>query len=211
MKNNLKLLRKAKGFTQSDLAKLTGIHQVDICRLENHQIGMNLKYADKIMTVLNCSLGELIPEMSVKNDVVKENTNPDNVSIDIISATPCCGNGADVSEEVIGKWSMPLTDFKYLTSTTPERVKQMRVVGDSMQPTINEGDYILVDTSHNTFDVEGIYLIRMINGLAVKRLQAGLTSLSIVSDNPNYKPLNASIGEVSIVGKVIKIFNVRSV
>jgi phage repressor protein C with HTH and peptisase S24 domain len=106
---------------------------------------------------------------------------------------------------------MPIQDFKRLTQTSPDRVKQMQVSGDSMQPTINDGDFILADTSHNVFDVDGIYLIRMISGLAVKRLQAGLNAISIISDNPNYKPIEASIGEVKIIGKVIKILNVRSV
>jgi hypothetical protein len=117
----------------------------------------------------------------------------------------------DCSEDIIGQWVMPLQDFKRLTSTSPERVKLMQVYGDSMQPTINDSDFILTDISHNSFDTDGIYLIRMINGLVVKRLQAGLNAISIISDNPNYKPIEASIGEVKIIGKVIKILNVRSV
>lgn len=143
--------------------------------------------------------------------ILSTKENPDNAHIDIISATPCCGSGNDCSEDIIGQWVMPLQDFKRLTSTSPERVKLMQVYGDSMQPTINDSDFILTDISHNSFDTDGIYLIRMINGLVVKRLQAGLNAISIISDNPNYKPIEASIGEVKIIGKVIKILNVRSV
>ena len=152
---------------------------------------------------------QLLTDLPISS--TKETTTTNNISIDLISATPCCGNGNEVSEERIGKWVMPLQDFKKLTSTSPDRVKLMQASGDSMQPTITDGDFILADISHNIFDVDGIYLIRMANGLAVKRLQAGLSTISIISDNPNYKPIEASIGEVRIIGKVIKILNVRSV
>jgi phage repressor protein C with HTH and peptisase S24 domain len=169
---------------------------------------MSPTYAYKIAPILDCSIENL---MDGNFEVDKNNKSSDTITIDIISATPCCGNGNDCTEETIGKWVMPIQDFKRLTQTSPERVKQMQVSGDSMQPTINDGDFILADTSHNVFDVDGIYLIRMISGLAVKRLQAGLNTISIISDNPNYKPIEASIGEVKIIGKVIKILNVRSV
>jgi phage repressor protein C with HTH and peptisase S24 domain len=207
--NKLKYLRRLKGLTQIELAKLSGLYQNDISRLESGQYPMSPTYAFKIAPILDCSVESLMDE---EDNIPKTKTNiTNNVSIDIISAKPCCGDGNDVSEETIGKWVMPLQDFKRLTLTSPDRVKQMQVSGDSMQPTINDGDFILADTSHNVFDVDGIYLIRMISGLAVKRLQAGLNAISIISDNPNYKPIEASIGEVKIIGKVIKILNVRSV
>ena len=135
------------------------------------------------------------------------------VSIDIISASPCCGYGSDktYADEVVGKWIMPLSDFKELTFAKPEYIKQMRVIGDSMDPTIKDGDYILADTSFQSFDIDGIYLIRMLNGLAVKRLQAGLNNVKILSDNKLYEPITAAAGEVKIIGKVIKIMNIENV
>lgn len=47
--------------------------------------------------------------------------------------------------------------------------------------------------------------------LASLKPYAGLNTIAIISDNPNYKPIETSIGEVKIIGKVIKILNVRSV
>ena len=140
-------------------------------------------------------------------------TDDKTVIIDIISATACCGYGIDkpYSDEIVGKWIMPLKDFKELTFAKPEHIKQMRVIGDSMEPTIKDGDYILTDTSYRGFEVDGIYLIRMLNGLAVKRLQAGLNDVKILSDNKKYEPITASAGEIQIIGKVIKIMNIENV
>ena len=135
------------------------------------------------------------------------------VSIDVISANPCCGSGndSDYSDEVVGKWIMPIDDFRELTFAKPEKIKQMRVIGDSMEPTIKDGDYILADTSFQSFDVDGIYLIRMFNGLAVKRIQAGLNGIRILSDNKLYEPITAAAGEVYVIGKVIKIMNIKNI
>ena len=209
MSSRLRQFRHLKGLTQIELAQMCGVTQAIIQRLESGQNNITLDYAIKFSKILDCKITDFLPEYK---DIVKEDIKVDNeVSIDIISATPCCGSGNDCSEDVIGKWTMPLQDFKQLTLTSPDRVKQMKVSGDSMQPTISYGDFILVDTSHNIFDTDGIYLIRMINGLAVKRLQADLNSISIISDNPNYKSREASISEIKIIGKVIRILNVKVV
>lgn len=206
MINNIKEIRKKRGLTQTQVSKLAGLNQSTYQRVESGEIALTQKYMELLSEVFCCMPSDLIAN---KNEFTSDKN--DAVTIDVISATPCCGNGNECSEDVIGKWIMPLQDFKRLTQTSPDRVKQMQVSGDSMQPTINDGDFILADTSRNVFDVDGIYLIRMINGLVVKRLQAGLNAISIISDNPNYKPIEASIGEVKIIGKVIKILNVRSV
>ena len=85
----------------------------------------------------------------------------------------------------------------------------LRVQGDSMTPTINEGDFVWVDISNNYVGSDGLYLIRMATGLAVKRLQTGLSNIVIKSDNPNYSDITADVGELKIVGRVVHILNSR--
>jgi hypothetical protein len=139
-------------------------------------------------------------------------TKSDVVTIDMIDATACCGDGIDnLPEKVCGHWRLPLSEFKTLASGTPENIKMLRVQGDSMTPTISEGDFVWVDTSNNYIGSDGIYLIRMATGLAVKRLQAGLSNIVIKSDNPTYSNITAEVGEVKIVGKVVHILNSRRV
>ena len=81
-----------------------------------------------------------------------------------------------------------------------------------MAQTINDGDWCLVDTSLNSATSDGIYLIRMSTGLAIKRLQGSLTDEIVVkSDNPIYDPINAKISDLRIIGRVIYILNARKV
>jgi hypothetical protein len=139
-------------------------------------------------------------------------TKPDEVVIEMIDATACCGDGIDnLPEKVCGHWKLPLAEFKSLASGNPNNIKMLRVQGDSMQPTINEGDFVWVDVSNNFVGSDGIYLIRMATGLAVKRLQAGLSNVVIKSDNPTYSDITAEVGELKIIGKVVHILNSRRV
>ena len=136
----------------------------------------------------------------------------DEVTIEMIDATACCGDGIDnLPEKVCGHWHLPTAEFKTITSVNPSNIKMLRVQGDSMQPTINEGDWVWVDTSNNFISSDGMYLIKMHTGLAVKRLQSGLSNIVIKSDNASYSDITADVGEVQIIGKVVYILNGRRV
>lgn len=207
--NNLVELRKRMGITQSAVAKKLNLSQAMIWGFEKGTKQPTIPQMKTMAEMFGVDVEELYGDIQTTSKQAA-----DTVTIDIISATPCCGSGEDncgYADEVVGKWVMPAKDFKELTFAQPRDVKQMRVIGDSMEPTIKDGDYILADISHNTFDVDGIYLVRLINGLAVKRLQAGLSDITIHSDNKNYPPITATAGQVVVIGKVIKILNIENV
>ena len=123
-------------------------------------------------------------------------------------------NGIECFEEnVVGCWNMPNNDFRTITTTSkPENVKLLRVKGDSMSPTIKDGDWVMADISLKQADSDGIYLLRMSTGLAIKRLQGSVKNdILIISDNPKYPTVTADSGEVSILGKVIYTLNAEKV
>jgi phage repressor protein C with HTH and peptisase S24 domain len=87
-----------------------------------------------------------------------------------------------------------------------ERMSVVRVQGDSMIPTLQPGDIILVN--HNIDAVTangGIYAIAFKNEIIVKRVELIFPSgqLRIVSDNKDYGEFQADPAQVSINGKVI--------
>lgn len=79
--------------------------------------------------------------------------------------------------------------------------------GDSMTPTINDGDQLLVDLSRRDLAGDGIYALRIDGELFAKRLRRRIDrAVEVISDNPNYKPelLTPDSGlESEIVGKVV--------
>ncbi len=88
----------------------------------------------------------------------------------------------------------------------PARLSLIRVQGDSMQPTLNDGDDIMVDTAVADRAVKkGIYVLRVDGALMVKRLVPEKDgALSILSDNPAYPPIQGVAGGgVAVIGRVV--------
>ena len=89
----------------------------------------------------------------------------------------------------------------------PRALSIIRVEGDSMAPTLNDGDDILVDGSDAAARLrDGIYVLRMDDGLMVKRVARapGQGRLSVISDNPQYPSWNdLPMSEVRLVGRVV--------
>jgi repressor LexA len=74
--------------------------------------------------------------------------------------------------------------------------------GDSMEPTICDGDLMLVDEGERQVGTRGgIYVLRHDGVLMVKRLSRDKAGLVITSDNPAYPPV--VVKAVEIVGRVV--------
>jgi phage repressor protein C with HTH and peptisase S24 domain len=79
----------------------------------------------------------------------------------------------------------------------------IRVIGDSMEPVLRDGDEILVDRSQRTLR-DGIHVVRLGDALLVKRLApAGPGRATLLSANSDYPPFEAALDELDIVGRVV--------
>lgn len=82
------------------------------------------------------------------------------------------------------------------------------VRGDSMEPTITDGDFVLIDRSQKQVVVGNIYALRMDNAVMVKRLQPmGAGCIKVMSDNKLYESyeLDLEKGDIEIIGQIIWI------
>jgi transcriptional regulator with XRE-family HTH domain len=88
---------------------------------------------------------------------------------------------------------------------TPEACAYFIVRGDSMAPTLADGDVLLIDRSVTSVNEDAIYLIEMNQSLVAKRIQQSFGALSLISDNNKYAPLTIprdSSSDLKIVGRV---------
>jgi phage repressor protein C with HTH and peptisase S24 domain len=80
-------------------------------------------------------------------------------------------------------------------------------VGESMQPTIQDGDLLLVDTTDRGFSSFGVYVLEIAGERLVKRVQRKLDgSLVLISDNHTYQPdqvSGAMLAGVTVIGRVV--------
>lgn len=91
----------------------------------------------------------------------------------------------------------------------PKNCKRFKVIGDSMIPLINSGDYITVDcTPQDYIENNQIYALVFDHSLRVKRLIKSFKTLTIRSDNPIYPDEVLTLEEaaqmIHIIGKVIE-------
>jgi phage repressor protein C with HTH and peptisase S24 domain len=89
----------------------------------------------------------------------------------------------------------------------PEGLSIIRVDGESMAPTLGDGDEIMVDRSDGSDRLrDGIYVLRMSDVLMVKRVARGprRDRFSVRSDNPLYPSWDdVDPASVQIIGRVV--------
>ena len=89
----------------------------------------------------------------------------------------------------------------------PDELSIIRVQGDSMTPTLADGDEILVDRADGSAQLrDGIYVLRLDQTLVVKRvaLNPAGRGASIRSDNPAYPGWpDCDLRSLDIVGRVV--------
>jgi len=118
------------------------------------------------------------------------------------------GPGALVSSEA-GKPYLAVDErwLKSLTATPSERLAIVRVEGDSMAPTLNPGDDIMVDLDDCGDRLrDGIYVLRAEDALVVKRLALNPVGrrVTVQSDNPAYPDWpDCSLDSINCIGRVI--------
>lgn len=85
----------------------------------------------------------------------------------------------------------------------PAMLSAISVVGDSMEPTLRDGDEILVDRTPRARR-DGIHVIRVDGALLVKRLETGRPGVLVLrSDNRLYDPIELPVSEAEVIGRVV--------
>jgi phage repressor protein C with HTH and peptisase S24 domain len=121
--------------------------------------------------------------------------------------------GASAGPGALGTDDAPLGQIGFETrwlrqlTANPKALSIIQVSGDSMNPTLTDGDDILVDRADAAERIrDGIYVLRVDDTLIVKRLaiNPAQRSFTVRSDNPAYPAWNdVSPDGIDIVGRVI--------
>jgi hypothetical protein len=130
------------------------------------------------------------------------------IPIPRFNITASAGPGAlDGSEQPIAHIGFSRLWLAQLCHAKPEDLSVIRVSGDSMFPSLSDGDDIMVDRSDGPARLrEGIYVIRQDESLVVKRLSVNPVTkrVTISSDNPAYPSWqDLKPGDIAVVGRVV--------
>lgn len=228
--SKFKRLRQLLKFNQSDFAERLGTHQQTIAMIENNKRGVPSSIRENFYKVfgfsyddaLYCETEEQLSNLqqrvlSVKNKLDDIETRAYRVyhaaqaleqsnltKIPFYSAKAAAGEGVEMynypEKDII--WF----DKRYLHAVVGHNTDHLSLItaeGDSMQPTIMNGDLLMVDDSIKEIRPNKIFVIRQGNQLRVKRLRTELTGETlIISDNPVY-PMEVMDKETEIIGQVV--------
>lgn len=113
--------------------------------------------------------------------------------------------GIETAHKVRSEWHFPVEFTRYSLGADPRRTIVMEVIGDSMRPTLEPGDKVLIDTSTEWRNDDSVWLID--DGTPkVKRLRLVRSSsparVAILSDNPMIQPEEVLLDDIRIIGRV---------
>ncbi|WP_240193732.1 S24 family peptidase [Sphingomonas paucimobilis] len=118
------------------------------------------------------------------------------------------GMGAAFTHDAVSVRShlFPLALLETITSTPPSKLTIARGMGDSMMPTLHDGDMVIIDRSQRTVrDQDAIWALTVGDIAMIKRLRVKSDRVLLLSDNERVPPDEATHDEINIVGRVIFI------
>ena len=117
--------------------------------------------------------------------------------------------GASAGPGALGGEESAIGAFRFSTrwlrqqGLDPAMLSAIAVAGDSMEPTLRDGDEILVDRSARPLR-DGIHVVRLDDSLLVKRIDAARPGrIALVSDNPAYRTIELAPGDMQVIGRVV--------
>lgn len=127
--------------------------------------------------------------------------------IERLDVEASAGNGALVDNEQALDFVAFQTRWLRRKGINPAAVRLLNIRGDSMEPTIRDGDIALVDTSIDDIIDNAIYVLVVGNRLLIKRIHILMSgALRLISDNAIYPHEDVPASEAEFVrvsGRVV--------
>ncbi|WP_422057353.1 S24 family peptidase [Sphingomonas sp.] len=97
--------------------------------------------------------------------------------------------------------------LRAITRTPPHRIRLARGIGDSMFPTLQSSDEVMIDTTSTMLNLnDRVWAISMYGAGAIKRLRAiGPQRVLVISDNPAVPDQEIDAEDLRIFGRVFRL------
>lgn len=220
MTNWLAPFLKHARLSQEELADRMGKSRVTISRYATGHTDLKPNIAEQMAEVLKVNSADLLAASMGKASQPDGSSAISLVQIPDLNIFGGMGNGGALSvvqsdngnidaEYVRGFWSFP--DYLVKGFGSLKNIYAWEAKGDSMEPTIQDGSVVFVDTGQISPPPDDVYAIDYGDGLVVKRLQ--LVPLSpdvrVISDNNLYDAYTLPREDVRVYGRVVGWFQWR--
>lgn len=211
----IEALLAEKGWSQAELARRIGVSQATIWKLVSGE-SRGSKYLVLIARSLGTSPEYLMGDTDDPHpgdgwtELQRRAAGPDMSQIMMIRQIDLrFGAGATYLEQHVEEnlGAFPRGWVRQFTDAPAEKLVWTRTKGNSMAPTINDGEPILIDMREKSID-DGDLIWAFAYGETgmIKRLRPHPDgSVEILSDNQNVPPARAVDGELHLVGRVVAV------
>lgn len=214
----LKAWLDRKGYSQKRLAAESGLSENTISFIKNRHTEPETHTIKKISKALGItvdqfwlgppSLHSAQPEDETSYipylDADKHHFNGDTVFVPHYRNRVSAGNGVSAAEPEL-KRMLPFNSgwVRAELGANPSDLVMVDVYGDSMEPTLYDGDQVLVDRRKRDLREHGLYVFRVEDELFVKRSEYQYGRVLLVSDNSRYKPFYLDEARGEAFGRVV--------
>ena len=208
---NLRLFRKRNGLTQNAVAEYLGVSKVFISYVES---GRSALPEDKFQQIINNDRGWVVEDSFLVATTLQAPAKrvPAFYDNDLfrVRLIPFEARGGMIGDFVDGVMDY---DCEMVVSPIKGVDFAMTVTGESMAPSFNPGDRILIKrVDPNIFLEWGkTYVLDTPNGAVIKQIRKtddpGL--VECVSLNPDYQPFTVSVGDVRGWYRVLMVMSMR--
>lgn len=122
------------------------------------------------------------------------------------AAAKLCAGGGSFEVDAAPVSSYPFPRWWLAKKGSPSDMVFMEVVGDSMEPSIFDGDTVLVDQSRTRLDNHSIFAVGVEDAIYLKRIESRPGGIVLLSENKDYAPIELCGDEldgVRIIGVVV--------
>lgn len=193
--NNLKVARKAKGLTQTEVAQAIGLTQNGYSYWENGKAKIDKDQILKLAALFEVSVDYLLGNTEA----------PTSSGVRV----PVLG---DVAAGIPIEAVTDIVDYEEIDAALARTGEffGLRIKGDSMEPRMMEGDVVIV-RQQDTADT-GDTVVVLVNGdsATVKKIKYGPDGITLLPTNPAHDPLFYSAAEVEqlpvrVIGRVVEL------
>ena len=230
--SRIRAARLAKELTEQQLADKVGVSRPAVQQWEKEGgTAPRRKIHDAVAAALGMTLGQLLgsepwpangttattARSIIGNPVLAlaEGGEPEEgfVHVPLLANAGSMGVGNDQLHDDVLVGHIALSETwvsRRLQPTSQGALRFIHAYGDSMAPTMNSGDVLLVDTGVKEVKIDGIYVLRAHERLFVKRVRQRMDGkFENSSDNPTHKTVDVLNGdhEVAVIGRVVWAWN----
>ncbi|WP_230280238.1 S24 family peptidase [Croceicoccus sp. Ery15] len=199
---------KPVGLAETEWATQAGVNRGFFTNLKASDISPRSDTLRKLLRHIGRNEADLytLPQKDMAEASPTPPVPDDIVQIQKLDLSLSMGPGTLIDEYVEAEpVSFDLAFIQAITRSPSNRLKLVTGIGESMYPTLNWGDAILIDTTDKQLaKQDGIYWIDLYGAAGIKRLRTvGPGRVDVISDNPAVPNQTVDASDLRIEGRAI--------